>query len=281
MEYGPRPPMNDDLLQIQRTLRHRLFEGEGALAWRPARELAAQLLLYLDDPAACWRLSAQWLRDTLDADRADGGFGGYVGRAGGERRYVVAAEARRPSMPLPSVLGVAFDAADPGVTTVWRRPQGLAWIDEVAQERSFSEPMRRTLRGLGTGAKLALPLRDGARPVGLMCADWHHACPRHDAQACREIVVFARQGLGPVLAAVGRLAAEREARSAPAAGLEGLTTAELRVARLVATGLSYKEVARQLGRSVSTVDHQLRQARRKLGVRSTARLAHLMRGLPG
>lgn len=42
----------------------------------------------------------------------------------------------------------------------------------------------------------------------------------------------------------------------------------------MAGGLSYKEVARRLGRSLSTVDHQLRSIRHKLGLPSTARLVH-------
>jgi DNA-binding CsgD family transcriptional regulator len=50
----------------------------------------------------------------------------------------------------------------------------------------------------------------------------------------------------------------------------------MKVARLVAMGLSYKEVARQLQRSLSTVDHQLRSIRDKLGVRSTSRLVRLL-----
>jgi DNA-binding NarL/FixJ family response regulator len=58
-----------------------------------------------------------------------------------------------------------------------------------------------------------------------------------------------------------------------------LTAAERAVARLAVDGLSYKEIARRLDRSVSTVDHQLRSARSKLGVRSTARLVNLMSGL--
>ena len=55
-----------------------------------------------------------------------------------------------------------------------------------------------------------------------------------------------------------------------------LTPADWRVARLIAIGLSYKEVARQLDRSLSTVDHHLRSIRDKLGPRSTARLVHLL-----
>ena len=63
---------DDDILSVQRRLRRRLFEGETAIRWRPGRELAAQLLLYLDDAQACWRITADWLRETLDADREIG-----------------------------------------------------------------------------------------------------------------------------------------------------------------------------------------------------------------
>jgi DNA-binding CsgD family transcriptional regulator len=51
-----------------------------------------------------------------------------------------------------------------------------------------------------------------------------------------------------------------------------LTAAEKRVAILVLQGCSYKEIARQLGRSRSTIDHQLRSLRGKLGVHSTPKL---------
>ena len=80
---------DDDFLRIQRELRARLFEGSAAIRWRPGRELAAQLLLYLDDVESCWRLTTEWLRDTLDADRVDGGYGGFLGRNLGHDRNVI------------------------------------------------------------------------------------------------------------------------------------------------------------------------------------------------
>lgn len=58
--------------------------------------------------------------------------------------------------------------------------------------------------------------------------------------------------------------------------MTGLTPAELKVASLVAKGLSCNEIARRLDRSLSTVDHQSRSIRDKLGARSTARLVHLL-----
>ncbi|WP_414636901.1 sigma factor-like helix-turn-helix DNA-binding protein [Aquabacterium sp.] len=40
--------------------------------------------------------------------------------------------------------------------------------------------------------------------------------------------------------------------------------------------MSYKEVARELGRSLSTVDRQLRSIRQKLGASSTSRLVRML-----
>ena len=64
---------------------------------------------------------------------------------------------------------------------------------------------------------------------------------------------------------------------------DALSPAEWRVARLAVQGLSYKEIARELGRSPHTVDHQLRSIRSKLNVGSAAALVHLLasQGLAG
>lgn len=293
-------PMNDDaILQRQRSLRRQLFEGSGAIRWRPGRELAAQLLLYLDDPRACWQLTADWLRDTLDADRVDGGFGGYVDSSGAVHDYIVVSEAQRSSLPLPSVMGWRFDATDPGLSAVWSdAAPALTLIRDVSQERAMSERLRGALRGVSTAAKLALPVRNAQQPLGLICADWHRSAPRWNAEVCNQLGSFADEALGPVLAAANQamlpmdeapdaerplgpsttdaLVGRADSTAALQAAMAQLTPAERRVAQLVANGLSYKEVARQLGRSLSTVDHQLRSIRDKLGVRSTARLVHLL-----
>jgi DNA-binding CsgD family transcriptional regulator len=271
-----------EILDRQRTLRARFFEGPQALRWRPARDLAAQLLLYLDDPQACWRLTTEWVRQVVDADRVDGGFGGF-GHSGSGAVYVVMAESQRATLALPSVVGARFDARDPGLQVVWRG-QGISPIEDVQQDRMLSDQLRGTLLNLGTRAKLAIPLRDGDRPVGLLCADWLGAAPRWHAETCIELGELGRNVLGPALAVAGQIAAARrdeevqvsDAGHSALARELGLTPAELKVARLIATGLSYKEVARILGRSLSTVDHQLRSLRDKLGVSSTAKLVHLI-----
>jgi DNA-binding CsgD family transcriptional regulator len=59
-----------------------------------------------------------------------------------------------------------------------------------------------------------------------------------------------------------------------ATGLSTLTETESRVAELVATGLTNREVAARLFLSVSTIESNLRRAYQKLGVRSRTELSH-------
>jgi DNA-binding CsgD family transcriptional regulator len=86
---------------------------------------------------------------------------------------------------------------------------------------------------------------------------------------CEHFQEVARVVLSPILATSRRLGMEPSL-------LTQLSPAERRVAELVAAGLSYKEIARRLDRSVSTIDHQLRSVRRKLGARSNSRLVRML-----
>jgi DNA-binding CsgD family transcriptional regulator len=75
-------------------------------------------------------------------------------------------------------------------------------------------------------------------------------------------------------------AAEKEAVAA--AGLEELTAHELQIARLVAYGMTNREVAAKLFLSPKTIEYHLSQIYRKLDLRSRTQLASLMASeLPG
>ncbi|WP_272475882.1 helix-turn-helix transcriptional regulator [Baekduia alba] len=75
-------------------------------------------------------------------------------------------------------------------------------------------------------------------------------------------------------AAAGGDAAEKEAVAA--AGLEELTAHELQIARLVAYGMTNREVAAKLFLSPKTIEYHLSQIYRKLDLRSRTQLASLM-----
>jgi DNA-binding CsgD family transcriptional regulator len=98
--------------------------------------------------------------------------------------------------------------------------------------------------------------------------------------------IFERLGAGPwsararvELRATGGTAAEGDAaekEAVAAAGLEELTAHELQIARLVAYGMTNREVAAKLFLSPKTIEYHLSQIYRKLDLRSRTQLASLM-----
>ena len=265
----------EHVLELQRALRERLLSGR-QIAWRPARDLAAHMLLHLDDAQGCLQLAVQWMRDAFDADRVDAGFA-----APRDVVYRPQAEALRSTRRVPSMVGAAIDAADGGVQGVWASRRVVVFRD-IAQEPRMGERLRASLLGVGSRSIIATALRDRGVPVGLTCADWMECrVDAHDAR-CARLQELSDDVLGPIVSAARSLD-EQAGCSAPGdahAVLRGLSPAERRVAVLAASGMSYKDIARRLDRSFSTVDHQLRSVREKLGVRSAGQLVRILNAHP-
>lgn len=270
----------EDLLQAQRRLRSRLLEGRGSTL-PGAQALAAHMLVYLDDEAHCWQLMLDWLRATFDADRASGGLAGPA-----QALYVAQAEALRPGGAMPSALGTTHDAREGWLAGALGGAQPVVFGD-VAHDARFAPGLRRQLLATGTRAQLALVLRAGRVPVGLVLCGWRDARPGWTPPRLGEVDAAASAMLGPILAVAARLGRRRPVEADDGAAghvrehrlVASLTPAELDVARLVVTGMSYKEIAHRLNRSFSTVDHRLRAIREKLGARSTARMVALLADL--
>ena len=270
--------MNDhDLLAAQRQLRRSMLDGPDAIRWRPARDLAAHMLLRLDEPDDCWRYAAAWLREAFDADRVEGGFG-----RPDDACFRPQVEALRGDRDVPSSNGITMNTVDWGLHTLWNA-RGAVVLRDVELERFLTHGTRLELRRMGTRVKMAAPIADRAGPVGLVCVDWMDACEPAGDDRRAHFEEIAAVVLGPVMSTSLRLAGDMLSAKHPthdetSEPFHSLTAAERTVARLAVDGLSYKEIARRLDRSFSTVDHQLRSARSKLGVSSTARLVNLMSG---
>lgn len=266
------------VLHAQHQLRQRLLTPRAGWA-TPAgeRDLAAHLMLYLDDAEACWRIALDWLRDKLGGDRVDSGALQPLSPV-----YQARVQSLRQDREVPSMLDTPLDLGWPGIQAALRSTVPV-WVASVEQSASLGDGLRAIIRSKGTCSKLAMPLLREGGPFGIVCADWLEV--PHTLDGAR-VDLFHRTVLhvvAPVLSAALALE-EGQAVDALRQRLEiasdALTPAEWRVAHLVAMGLSYKEIARQLGRSLSTVDHQLRSIRSKLDVPSTARLVSLL-AVPG
>jgi len=98
------------------------------------------------------------------------------------------------------------------------------------------------------------------------------------AQLERAHQLFSGLGADPYVQACATELAALQVTVAPGspATLLGLSRAELAVARLVATGLTNKEVASELYVSVKTVEYHLRNSYMKLDITSRRALAALV-----
>ncbi len=66
-----------DAFSAQRSLRSDLLDRPN-IRYKPARDLAAHMLLHLDDVDRCWSVATTWLRAELGCHRVDTGFGQRV-----------------------------------------------------------------------------------------------------------------------------------------------------------------------------------------------------------
>lgn len=268
-----------DVFATQQRLRTQLLEGN-SIRQRRARDLAAHMLLRLDDLPACWSLATNWLRAELGCHRVDTGFG--TQRA--NEYFPSYAEAKDSNYDVPTLGGPAVDNRDPVMQAMWLAPRPVIFAD-IKQDRRVQMRLRQRLSKARTKTKFGGALRGAGGSYGLICADWTEHFAPHDSNIydCFEQTVA--DVLGPIIAvskAIDDHAHRRErAKDERFVAVEGisvatLTASEIEVARLVAKGLSYKEIAQLRGRSFSTVDHQLRSIRQKIGVSSTSALVSLL-----
>jgi ATP/maltotriose-dependent transcriptional regulator MalT len=131
-----------------------------------------------------------------------------------------------------------------------------------AMEALVSMPFERALLALDDGRRL---MKFGAPPAAVAQLELAHQ-------------IFSALGADPYVQACATELAALQVTVAPGspAVLLGLSRAELAVARLVATGLTNKEVASELYVSVKTVEYHLRNSYIKLDITSRRALAALL-----
>ncbi|MGY3129713.1 hypothetical protein ACVWZM_000395 [Bradyrhizobium sp. USDA 4501] len=109
----------EDVFVKQRKLRTRLLDC-GAIRNAHARDLAAHMLLYLDDLSGCWSIATSWLRAELRCQRVDTGFGMREARD----YFPGFAEAKDANYDVPSFGGKAVDNRDAAMQDVAGSPPG-------------------------------------------------------------------------------------------------------------------------------------------------------------
>gem|GEM_PF-553888 len=268
---------NGDVFEAQKRLRKNLLDKQ-SIRDASSRDLAALMLLNLDDLTRCWSIATDWLRAELNCHRVDTGFG----TADSSIYHPSFSESRSPDSDVPSFSGSNVFNQDPMMKKMWSAKRPLV-LENVENDSTISPRMRIILRDVQTKSKFAFALKQRNKPYGLICADWtEHVAPQNGVlYECFEhavtdvfspIIGVAKQISDATFEKCSEQSQPTETIGWIESPLKQLTKTETEVARLVAQGLSYKEIARVRGRSFSTIDHQLRSIRKKLNVSSTAEL---------
>lgn len=290
-EIGARKPTitrslcdTEDLFRQQRRLKQSLLDSPSAIRWKSARELAAYMLLSIDEPIVCWGLALDFLQRNLGVERVDGGFASPT-----DELYRPAFAECRSGPEVPSLLGLAVNNHAHSARKIWLSGCPLVHED-MEQDVVFDEALRRHFLSIGTVGKMTSAIFFENDPIGLVCAD--RMCKGAGWQSsqyeCFDSVT--RDVMAPILQAAKKSmlqysGSDNEGQEAVpcrlASRLSTLSKTELQVCRLVASGMSYKEIGQHINRSFSTVDHHLRSIRSKLRVRSTGKLVSELSGLQG
>lgn len=273
---------SDELLRLQRRLKRSLLDSPHAIRWHGARDLAAYMLLSIDEPSRCWSLALDFLRQNLGVERVDGGFASPY-----DEIYRPGLAECRSGLDIPSLQGMAVNNQARSAQLIWYAGRPLVH-DDMEQDVVFDEALRQHFLSIGTMGKMTSAVVYEKEPIGLVCVDrmgtargWlvsQYDCfdsVTHDVMA--PILHAAKKALSQPGSLEGN---DQILESSKLEGLlPTLSKAELQVCLLVAGGMSYKEIGVHLNRSFSTVDHHLRRIRIKLQVRSTRKLVSALSAL--
>ena len=276
------PSFPEAVQSTQSKLRDYLLGSQGRIRWCPASDLAAHMLLFIDDSERCSAIAVDWIRSELGCSRVDTGLGHCS-----DTTYLPGyAESRDPNAEVLTYAGAHVNNTAQAMQLMWLSERPIVFQD-VADDSRFDLGLRNMLVNAGTTSKMAAPVAFRGRSVGLICADWVGRVIPTSSTLYEHYESVVCEVLGPILVASHELdgirvpARELALNTAARTGdplRTLLTTAELNVARLAASGLPYKLIADRLNKSFSTVDHQLRSIRRKLKVRTYAELASVLAG---
>lgn len=260
----------------QQSLRHRLLDHPSRIRYGRARDLAAHLLLLIKDSRAAWQECTTWLRDELCVERVDGGF------ACPQQPIYCPGQAESISAlcDIQTIRGIEVDNHCLAVRKIWQESRPVVF-ESLKTDTLFESALRRALTTTGIESKMAISLKQAGHAFGLLCIDRkkrrHASVWRQNQYDVFESVVC--DVVSPIMHQIHKLSPQLEVEPQAASARDGvalLTPAEKEVARLAASGLSYKEIAKRNGRSFHTIDHQLRSIRRKLNVASHLKLVKLL-----
>ncbi len=227
-----------------------------------ALNCVAHMILAADDPEEVAAVALEFLVERLGVCRADFGF-----LTPDEPVYApVAVHYSRASDP-PRCDATTYRNQAAVFRRTWRQAAPVA-CDDVASH-PLLEDSRESFRAIKSRSILFQRLAFARRPVGMMCLDTTRRTHVWSEAEKTFISQFSDTFLSPLTAISRRWQLGPDGERA---ALRQPSPAELAVIRLAAQGLSCGQIGATLGKSVRTIENQLRSARMALGAANRSQL---------
>jgi DNA-binding CsgD family transcriptional regulator len=233
------------------------------------RAACAEMILTIAQPKHCWQVLSEVLRTELDCDRVDAGPCNRY-----DLDYSPIAQANRPNILVPNVLGFSLPNQSREVQQLWYQTSPLI-SDAIENDSRFQPQLVSMLKSSGTKSLISFSIQQKGFDVGLVCLDQIESLRPWRSIGTANAYQFVTSIAAPILAASAAVT-QACARAPSIVPMHLLSPRELEVAILASKAMSYKLIARKLGKSFSTVDHQLRSIRHKLGVKNQPELVRFL-----
>jgi len=222
------------------------------------KDAIAHMLLEIDDSQKVLQVAVNYLGRKLNADRVDAGLGGPQ-----KKRWLAQVDYINKVSSPPSTAGITLSNWHIAIQNVWRSSKPVMY-DNVSENPLIKGELAKSLIDARCKSLLLRRIEVDQKPLGLICADYTERTGKWSSEKVERMDRFCQRYLGPILKeSITISQADKDSKP---------TVAELRAIQLIAEGMSSKQVAWELKKSTRTIEHQLRNARVKLGAKNTVEL---------
>ena len=243
-----------------KALKQHFIDGNCASAPDTMLDCVAHMILSIENPTETVRIALTYMGGYLSTCRADAGFASPT-----DREYTPLAEYCSKKTKPPSVAEFIISNQHDVMQRVWRSRTPVKY--ESVATNPLLKDVRDILQAIHSKSMMLQRLVWNKEPIGITCVD--HTLREHEWKDSE--VTFMHQFCTEFFA--------------PLAGISNYwhnptmhqmfkkpSDSELSAIRLAAEGMSYKQIADQLNKSVRTIENQLRNARLRLNASNQAEL---------
>ncbi len=220
----------------------------------------AHMILVIDNPKEIVRVGLEYMVNELSVCRADAGFA----RPDHMHYTPIAESSSKDTLP-PSITGIVIPNQHEVMQKVWKSSKPIKY--ESVHNNLDLKDLKQSFVDAKCKSMLMQRLLWEDEPIGISCVD--HTVDDHkwNTLEIRFMETFCSKFFGP-LAGISNYWYNPKMHhmfSRP-------TDSELIAIRLASEGLTYKEIAKKLNKSVRTIENQFRNARKRLSAKTQMEL---------